>query len=305
MPSCSPGPIPNFLYIGTSKAGSTWTFKVLGWHPQIWTFPGKNVGFFSSRMEEGWDWYLSQFQPEPHHRAVGEISHSYLVSADAPQRIHEHLPQVKMLVCLRDPVQRTFSDYLDGVKNGKFTGSFEEELERIPALIDRSRYGTQIQRYLKLFDRSQLHIGSFDELVSAPSQYAAQMFEFLEVDPLEIPESLRGKVMPAGIPRSRGLASTAKRLSRLSRRIGLNALRGKVKTSRTIRNLLYRPYDDGARPKMAPATESRLRDMMANEVQLLDEVAGTDFCRLWGYPPKDTNAAQVGSQPRTSVFAFD
>ena len=284
MPYGLPDKVPDFLYIGTSKAGSTWTFKTLSWHPQICVYSGKNLGFFSSRYEKGWGWYLNQFHCEPQHRVTGEVSHSYLVSADAPERIHKHLPNVKMLVCLRDPVERTFSDYLDGVKNQKFIGSFEEELERFPALITRSCYGTQLERYLQYFDRDQFLISSFDELKSAPKQYAARLFEFLGVEVLDIPANLGGKVLPAGIPRSRKLALAAKALSQLARRTGLNALRGKVKTSRAVRNLLYRPYNDHTRPTMRPDTRARLREMMTQEVQLLDAIAGTDFGNLWGYP---------------------
>jgi hypothetical protein len=276
--------VPNFLYIGSSKSGSTWIFKVLSWHPQIYMYPGKNLGFFSSRYDNGWDWYTENFHPEPHHKIVGDVSHSYLVSEDAAARIHDHLPGVKMMVCLRDPVQRTFSDYLDGIKNGRWTGTFEEELERTPALIKRSGYGTHLSRYLERFDRKQIHIANFDELGSDPAGFAARMFEFLEVDPLSLPPNLQGKVLPAGTPRSRALASLAKTLSAWARRAGLKALRGKVKTSRVVRNVLYRPYDDSTRPAMASETEARLREMMAGEVQLLDRIGGTDFCGSWGYP---------------------
>ncbi len=277
--------IPDFLYIGTSKAGSTWIFKALSWHPQIYMYSGKNLGFFSSHFDNGWEWYLSNFHPEPQHKVVGEVSHSYLTSEAACERIHEFLPDVKLLVCLREPVQRTFSDYLDGIKNGKLHGSLEEELERTPSLINKSRYGTHIARYLERFDRDQIHIARFDELVSAPDRYAAKIFEFLGVDVLEIPESLQRKVLPAGTPRVRSIAMGAKRLSKMAGRIGLSGLRGKVKTSPTVRNLLYRPYTDNSRPTIPPAAETHLRELMADEVQRLDSVAGTDFCRLWNYSP--------------------
>ena len=281
---------PDFLYIGTSKAGSTWLFRVLSWHPQIFTYAGKNLGFFSTRFENGWDWYVANFDPSPEHKAVGEISHSYLVSPEAPAQIREHLPNVKMIACLRDPVQRTFSDYLDRVKNGKMDGTFEEELERDPALINRSRYGTQLARYLELFDRAQFHIVSFDELVATPADFAAGMFEFLGVDVLPLPDKLQRKVLPAGTPRSATVAKGAKALSALARRTGLNWLRGKVKTSPAIRNLLYRPFGD-KRPTMHAATEARLRALFTEEVELLDRVAGTSFAALWGYSP-DRMAAE-------------
>ena len=279
------GSRPTFLYIGPSKAGSTWIFKVLSWHPQIYMYPGKNLGFFSTRFENGWDWYVSQFQSEPQHRAIGEVSHSYLVSPDAAARIHEFLPDVKLLVCLREPVERTFSDYLDGIKNGKIHGTLEEELERTASLINKSRYGTHLARYLERFDRDQIHIACFDELKSDPERFAARLFEFVGVDALQIPEKLRRKVLPAGTPRVRPVASAAKRISKLAKQLGLGALRGRLKTSPTIRNLLYRPFSDDARPTMAPATEARLREIMADEIRRLDASAQTDFCRLWNYSP--------------------
>jgi hypothetical protein len=280
---------PDFLYIGTSKAGSTWVFSVLSWHPKIYAYPGKNLGFFSTRFQKGWTWYLDQFDPGPDHQAVGEVSHSYLVSEEAPSRIRDLLPEAKMLVVLRDPVQRSFSDYLDGVKNGKLNGTFEEELDRSPGLINRSRYGTQVARYLQHFGREQFHIVAFDELVADPAGFAAGIFRFLRVEELKIPATLRQRVLPAGVPRSRVLAAAVKPVSRAARRIGLTALRGKVKISPTIRNLLYRPFRDD-RPAIRPETEARLRAIFADEVRLLDEVAGTDFATLWGYSSGATTA---------------
>ena len=275
---------PNFLHIGPSKAGSTWIFKVLSWHPDVYAYPGKNLGFFSTRFDNGIDWYLGHFEPEPQHKAIGEVSHSYLVSPEAPARIREFLPDAKLMVCLREPVERTFSDYLDSIKNGKFEGSLDDALEQRPSLINKSRYGEQIERYLQHFDRSQIHIGSFDELKAAPDRFAAKIFDFLEIAPLEIPDEIKGKMLPAATPRVRGVAMGAKRVSRLARNLGLRGLRGKLKTSRTVRNMLYRPFDEETKPVMPPDVQDRLRGLFADEVQRLDKVAGTDFCGLWDYP---------------------
>ena len=272
--------VPNFLYIGTSKAGSTWIFKVLSWHPDIYMYGGKNLGFFSTRFDNGWEWYISNFDPEPQHRIVGDVSHSYLVAEHAAERIQQCLPKAKMMACLREPTDRTFSDYLDGIKNGKVEGTFEEALERNPALILRSRYAIHLARYLERFNRDQIHIASFDQLKSNPVSFAADLFEFLEVQPLELPPKLRGKVLPGGTPRSRAVAMGAKRLSRWASRAGLASLRGKVKTSRTVRNLLYRPFEEQTRPRMSPSTETKLRQLFAEDVRRLDEIAGRNFCDL-------------------------
>ena len=276
---------PNFLYIGTSKAGSTWIFKILSWHPEIYMYAGKNLGFFSNMFDNGWNWYISNFHPEPQHKVIGEASHSYLVSEHAAARIHQHLQNVKIMVCLREPVQRSFSDYLDGVKNGKLEGSYEEEIERTPALLTRSLYATHLSSYLERFNRDQIYIANFDQLVSDPASFTAGLFEFLEVEPLVLPPNLLKKVLPAGTPRSHALAMGAKKLSRLAARMGLKGLRGRAKTSRAVRDVLYRPYSNETRPTILPTTEGRLRELMAGEVRRLDEIAGTDFCRLWNYSP--------------------
>ena len=250
-------------------------------------YPGKHLGFFTRDFAKGWDWYLGNFKSGREHKVVGEASHSYLLSENARDRIHECLPDVKLLVCLREPVERTFSQYLDGIKNGKLNASFAEELERNATLINHSRYGTNLVRYLEKFPRENIFIASFDELVSAPDKLAVRMFEFLGVDVLKIPEKLHRKVLPAGQPRVRSIAMAAKKLAKLTQRLGLVGLRGKAKTSPAVRNLLYRQFTDSSRPKMPPEIEARLRELMADEVQRLDAVAGTDFCRLWNYPPAD------------------
>lgn len=291
---------PNFLYIGTSKAGSTWIFKLLCWHPQIYMYPGKDIGFFTREFAKGWDWYTSNFQPEAGHKVVGEISHSCLFSDEARDRIHASLPNAKMLVCLREPVERIFSQYLDGIKNGKITGSLDEELNRTTSLIKRSCYGTYLERYLELFPRDQIYITSFDRLVSEPDEFAKEIFEFLGVDALEIPNKLKRKILPAGQPRVRSIAMAAKKLAKLARSIGLVDLQGKAKMSPTVRNLLYRPFTDDSRPTIPPEIKTRLRGLMADEIRRLDAVAGTGFCQLWNYPPAD---GQVQARLESSLPA--
>ncbi|AOL94452.1 Sulfotransferase domain-containing protein [Porphyrobacter sp. LM 6] len=279
---------PNFLYIGTSKSGSTWIFKVLSWHPQIAMYGGKDLNFFTHDYAKGWDWYVSQFDNPDGRPVVGEVSHGYLASPEACERIHAHLPNAKLMVCLREPVDRTFSQYLDGLKNGKMSGTLEEEIERSKSLTDRNRYGSHLEMYLERFPREQIHIASFDELNADPDAFAAKMFAFLGVDPLPLPPELRKKVMPAATPRIRSVAMAAKKVAKFANAIGLSKLRGSIKKSRLVRHLLYRPFKDAEKPKISPAQSAQLRAMFTPEIQRLDRVAGTNFGSLWNYPKDGT-----------------
>jgi hypothetical protein len=282
--------LPDFLYIGTSKAGSTWLFNTLAIHPQVHLASSKGLYFFDQHYDRGIDWYLEQFRGAGDARAMGEISHSYLSSPDAERRIAELNPGMRLLVCLREPVDRAFSDYLDLVKNGQFDGSFEAALERYPRLVDRGRYASHLHRYSSVFPAGQMSVQLFDDLRSDPQSYADATVDFLEVDRLPRPAAALKRRQPAGTARSRGLASAAKHASAVARQVGLRKLRSRVKRSVVIRQLLYRPYADD-RPQLDPVVAEELRRVFAPEVEALAPLLGSSLAARWGYAVQGGEAA--------------
>ena len=273
---------PDFLYIGTSKAGSTWLFNALASHPDVFLASSKGLYYFDAHIDRGEDWYLGHFDGSAGFRARGEISHSYLSSVEAPERIARLNPAVRLLACLREPVDRAFSDYLDLLKNQQYDGSFEGALDAYPRLLDRGRYATHLRRYLEVFPREQLLVQLFDDLKADPQRYADDVFDFLGVSALALPPSELRSRMPAGVPRSRTAATAAKAASQTVKRLGLRRLRSRVKRSAKVRQVLYRPYADD-RPTADPATVARLRAEVADEVADLDALLGVPVSRRWGY----------------------
>jgi hypothetical protein len=278
--------VPDFLYIGTSKAGSTWLFNALAVAPDVWLASNKGLYFFDAHYDRGLDWYREQFR-EADGRAVGEFSHSYLSSPEAPARIAEYSPGMRLLVCLREPVDRAFSDYLDLVKNNGFTGSFTEAVEQFPRLLDRGRYATHLSRYLEHFPMSQIHIGLFDDLRSGAQAYADEVYDFLGLDRIELSSGDLRARMPAGKPRNPAVVGAAKRASRVAAAVGLRRWRSRIKRSTVVRSALYRQYRDD-KPRPDPATAARLRTTFAEEVARLDDLLGRPVSDVWGY-----DAAQV------------
>ena len=280
---------PTFLYIGTSKAGSTWLFNVLAQHPQVFLASSKGLYFFDSHFDRGEEWYLSHFARAGGRRARGEVSHSYLSSPEAAARIARMNPDMRLLVCLREPVDRAFSDYLDLVKNGQYAGPFTDAIERFPRLLDRGRYATHLRRYYDVFPREQIQVQLFDDLRVDAQLYADRTFDFLGVDRLQLPLSdLKGR-MPAATPRNATAVSAAKTASRAVKRIGLNRLRSRVKRSAVVRNALYRPYRE-ERPSLDPALAELLRRGFAQEMAELDRLLGTPVSSRWGYSPSATGS---------------
>lgn len=283
--------VPDFLYVGTSKAGSTWLFNVLARHPDVFLASNKGLYYFDAHLERGEDWYLDHFRGSEDYLARGEVSHSYLSSPEVPERVAALNPGMRLLVCLREPVDRAFSDYLDLRKNQQYDGSFEGALEQYPRLLDRGRYATHLRRYLDVFPREQVLVQLFDDLKADPQGYADAVFDFLGVPRLALPPSELRSRMPAGVPRSRAVAGAAKSASQLVKRAGLRRFRSRMKRSVLVREALYRPYADD-RPTLDAATDTRLRHQLAAEVTEVDHLLGGSVLDRWGYQsPPERSAA--------------
>ncbi len=178
--------LPNFLLIGPGRAGSDWITKNLAQHPDIYIPRQKVTRFFNHNYEKGIDWYSKIFGNRQE-KAVGESTVGYLMSEGVPERIAEHLPNVKLIANLRNPVDRTYSSY------GRLTGmakpgepnyqiSFEDKIEMTPRLIEKSCYGRQLKVWFEHFPQENFLIMTFDQMKSDPDAFLKSIYRFLEVD---------------------------------------------------------------------------------------------------------------------------
>ena len=276
--------MPNFLYIGPDKAGSTWIHRVLSWHPSIFMAQAKELFFFDQYHGRGLDWYRSHFRDATDdHRIVGEVSHDYLFSPQACERIARALPDVRLMVCLREPVERAFSSYLYMVRQGRFNGSFDEAVQQIDELIDHGLYAKHLSPYIEAFGLDRTYVGVFDELEQDPTGFARQLFAYLGIDALALPEELLSKTLAAARPRSMLAAKLSKRAAQAVRQLGSPGLVTRIKSSPVVQRLLYAPYGDGEKPVPSGAARKLLKDAFADDVRRLDECFGLNLQRLWGY----------------------
>jgi hypothetical protein len=101
----SPDPrLPNFIYIGPDKAGSSWLHEVLFQHPEVFLTEAKDLYFFDRYFDRGLSWYRNQFRrATPEHRVVGEVCQDYLFEPEAAKRIRDCLGEINLMVTLREP----------------------------------------------------------------------------------------------------------------------------------------------------------------------------------------------------------
>ncbi|HEY9295730.1 MAG TPA: sulfotransferase domain-containing protein, partial [Phormidium sp.] len=150
---------PDFIIIGAQKCGTTSLYEYLIQHPQILAASKKEVHFFDLNFAKGVDWYRQQFKPVSQKSITGEASPYYIFHPLVPQRIYQLFPQVKLIVLLRNPVERAISHYYHEVRLGFEDLGLEDAIAQEPArlegetakiLADETYYSYNHQHYTYL-----------------------------------------------------------------------------------------------------------------------------------------------------------
>jgi hypothetical protein len=163
--------LPNFIYVGPDKAGSSWLHEALITHPQVFMSPAKDLYFFDRYYDRGVDWYAEQFARAGDQPIVGEVCQEYLFEPRAAERMADVLPEPRIMVTLRDPVARALSSYLYMIRIGERPGTFSEALAQRPILLDHSRYGSALMRFVETLGRERIYVGVFDDLDEDPQSF--------------------------------------------------------------------------------------------------------------------------------------
>lgn len=271
--------LPNFLYIGTGKAGSTWLLDALSWHPEVFVTPAKETDFFDLNFHRGVEWY-SGFFPPTDAKAIGEIAHRYLRHPQTADRILGVLGPTRCIAVFREPADYSLSSYQFAVRNGRFLGTPDAWLaERFEH--DSVCYMRLLEPFLRAMGRHRVFVGCFDDLREDPAGFFRDVCTFLDVQPLPLPERLLGKSNAAARPRSAALALMVNRTAKSLKTLGGQHLIARVKRSSFVKSLLYSPLPREERVSFSPASRALIRGIAEPEVRALDSVAGTRLAERW------------------------
>lgn len=277
--------LPNFLYVGPDKAGSSWLHETLIKHPDVYLTPAKDLYFFDRYYDRGVEWYAAQFRDARGQEVVGEVCQDYLFHPEAANRIRATLgPAVKVMVSLRDPVERAWSSYLYARKHGMWPDTFAEALQTRPELLDHGRYGTGLARFLEHYPREMVHVAMFDDLSRDPQGFLDAVTDFLGVDPMPLTDKDLEARLPAAKARSVALAHAARRTADWVRAHDGARLVGRVKRSPLVQRALYQTID---RQSMRPAEDDVLtvRQALDAEIRCLEDRLGLRLREAWGWVP--------------------
>jgi hypothetical protein len=237
-PPLVPGIQPNFFVVGAGKAGTTSLYHYLQQHPQVYMSPVKEPCFFASELRAenlsrdfarhverqtrelarylgdglpvkplGWlvsDWadYLRLFQRVRDEKAIGEATASYLWSETAAANIQARIPNARIIMILRDPAERAFSQYMHQLAEGLTRYTFREQIKRgacasgrelsiLHPFLEVGLYYRQVKRYLELFPRENIRIYWYEDDWRQPARMLSDLFSFLQVDTGFAPDTSR------------------------------------------------------------------------------------------------------------------
>ena len=225
--------MPNFLIIGAAKSGTTALYAYLRQHPDIFmssvkeprffAFEGEKLSFsgpkdhgerFNRETITDLKTYQSLFDGVAGEKAIGEASPAYLSSAEkASKSIRHHIPEVKLIVILRQPAERAYSAFLHTIRSGRetnmnFESVLKSEEKRIQnnwgAIWQHRRLGfyyEQMLPYYQLFPQEQIKVCLYDDLRLNSASLIRELLTFLEVDST-LPLDVSRRVNVSGIPRS-------------------------------------------------------------------------------------------------------
>jgi len=244
----------DFIGIGAPKCGTTWLSAQLEAHPQIGFAPAKEVYYFADTtlrrfagqelrcFERGDNWYHEQFPPlDGTISCRGEFCPSYLYSEQAAVRIAAYNPEIKLLLCLRPPVDMIYSWYWynRNAAVASLPKTFAEMMEH-PFLRDLGCFAKHLRPYVERFPAANFLVVQFDAIRRTPDEACRRVYEFLGIDSSFKPEVETGK-NAARAPRFPLLQSSAQRAYKgISSLPGVGAALKSPLVARTLESVYHR-----------------------------------------------------------------
>jgi len=175
----------DFIGIGAKKCATTWIYECLKEHPQICMSVPKETNYFGFNYKKGLKWYESCFQYCEIDQVKGEFSPAYIIDLESVERIKKHNPSAKLIVSLRNPIERMYSIYL----HNKDTGccgflSFSEFAKRSTgtnrSLIEMSLYYKYLKEFYSNFDKENILILIYEDIKKDPVGFIKKFMSSLK-----------------------------------------------------------------------------------------------------------------------------
>jgi len=288
----------DFVGIGVARAGTTWIYECLKEHPQICMSKNEEGGFFNSLKEKNRglksypDSYSFNFAHCPEGQIRGEYNPLYLADPEVLHLIKKHYPEIKIIVCLRNPVERAYSHFLGTKLVGEIskTETFEGAIEKGTEndCIKLGFYYSQLKTVFELFPENNILVLINEDIAKNPAKFIQSIYEFLGVDSSFIPSIVNEKLrqLSQNTLRSVLLNKAIRKALEFFRwkplkpivvflkKIGVNRLINLVTSTNYTPPTRRKPY---TKPPIMEKDRKRLQEIYSPEIKNLEKLLNKDL----------------------------
>ena len=280
-------PLPNFLIIGTRKAGTTSLYHYLHQHPEIYMTPEKGTRFFLCETEKQrkeknlpaktLTEYSKLFNgaEKKEAKAIGEVSPTYMYSKKACLEIKETIPNVKLIASLRNPVDMTYSYYQMQMRQLKPKDQIPIGSDNVSRWSGLGLYYSNLKNYFDCFDHERIKIIIFEEWIKDPLPILQDIFRFLEVDEKFIP-NMEMKYNIGGVAKNRYVAFLLRHKKSLNIFKPIIPENAKMAFNKVINKNMKKL------PPLDPAIRNQLNTFFRQDILLLQDQINKDLSAWLG-----------------------
>jgi hypothetical protein len=285
------GSLPDFVVLGPQKCATTWIYRCLEEHPEVFVPETDSIHYFDMNYRKGEKWYQNCFAQHDGEPIVGEETPSYIRDEVVPERIAQDVPDAKLIISVRNPMDRAYSHYWHEKSKGKLSFAFEEVFENYDLFqnwVVPGFYHRHIRRFLEEFPEEQVKLVFFDDLVEDDEAFISDVFEFVGADPDYTPSFVDERVNEA---RDKLDFETINRVYHRAFDFVQTNFPQPVKN---ILHPLHTAYKRGIvgtfggkdeyEKGMDANVRRRLEELYVEEIRLLEAHTGRDFSHWFEYP---------------------
>lgn len=294
--------LPNFLIVGAQKSGTTSVFEYLSQHPEVYTPPCKEPHYFSNspspNLAKNDKEYEDLFKNATNEKAIGEASVSYLIDPLAPIKIKKLIPEAKIIILLREPVDRSYSQWWHMYQLGHEKYTFEKALsieqKRINSkdfqkkikvyggffyYFQSSLYYNYVYKYLNIFGKKNVRIYIFEEFIYNLSKLCYELFKFINVNPNFKPDfKIYNKSHSPKIKNLQKLLTKPPSLLKSVFDSSPKSLKQKIYNNLKI--IYWKNTKEVKKPPLDPKLKKTLRNEFITDIHKLEKLINRDLS-LW------------------------
>ena len=282
----------DFFIVGAPKAGTTSLYHYLSEHPQVEMSSQKEPDYFSDKAinEQGMYYTKNRVNSLAKYESLfvqkesvvyGEASVSYLFYENVAEDIKKYNPNAKIIIMLRNPIERAFSHYLMDYRLGLISDSFENVLAKkskhknahlfYQQYIEVSKYSKQIQRYLDFFEKDSILFIDYEDLKINVSKTVDQVYNFLHIS-TEFAADINTKHNTFTMPKN-------KVIRLIYSFVFLRKILTFLFPTYLVKNIRVLLFKSDKKPELLKETRSLLKRIFNDDIKNLEEVLSKDYSK--------------------------